>query len=92
MTLAFFVTLMSLNATIGSMSTDAICGERERGTFDTLILSGVKPSAIVLGKMSFVSLIGFFVLLINSVAFACGMCYVLDGTYEFFNMHLNGNM
>lgn len=89
-TLMFFVTLMSVNTSIGSMATDAICGERERGTFDTLTLSGIKPSCLVLGKMSFITLIGFTMLIINSIALGIGLCYTFDGAYEFFKVQLNG--
>lgn len=90
-TLMFFITLMSVNSAIGNMATDAICGERERGTFDTLTLSGVKPSALVLGKMSFIALIGFAMLLVNSIAIGISLCYIFDGAYEFFKIQLNGN-
>jgi ABC-type Na+ efflux pump permease subunit len=69
----FFIALMTVNTTIGNMATDSICGEKERGTFDFLVLSGTKISSIFSGKMLFVSLVGLVVLIINCIVLYFGI-------------------
>ena len=52
---------------------NAIAGERERGTFDMLRLSGTRTSAIILGKYAFVVLITMVILVMDVLALAFGL-------------------
>ena len=90
--LLFFVALMTTNTAIGNMSSDAICGERERGTFDTLLLSGTKISTIVLGKMLFISVVGFFILVINGIALYGSISLLDEGLKEIVKSQLSGRL
>jgi sodium transport system permease protein len=65
--------MMLANTSTGSMATDAIAGERERGTFDMLRLSGTRTSAIILGKYAFIVLITMVILVMDALALAFGL-------------------
>ena len=71
--MVFFIGMMLANTSTGSMATDAIAGERERGTFDMLRLSGTRTSAIILGKYAFVVLITMVILVMDVLALAFGL-------------------
>lgn len=71
--MVFLIGMMLAGANTGSMATDAIAGERERGTFDMLRLSGTKISAIILGKYAFIVLITMVILVMDALALAFGL-------------------
>lgn len=71
--MVFLIGMMLANANTGSMATDAIAGERERGTFDMLRLSGTKISAVILGKYAFIVLVSVVILVMDGIAMALGL-------------------
>ena len=71
--MVFLIGMMLANTSTGSMATDAISGERERGTFDMLRLSGTKTSGIILGKYAFVVLVSLLILVLDVVALVLGL-------------------
>lgn len=71
--MVFLIGMMLANTSTGSMATDAIAGERERGTFDMLRLSGTGVSAIMLGKYAFVVLITLMILVLDMLALVFGL-------------------
>ena len=90
LSMLFMLSLMTVNATIGGMSVDAICGEKERGSYDTLKLSGTNTSSIVLGKLLFVMLIGFIVLVVNGAAVFTGLYTMFEGADILLDALLDG--
>ena len=74
----FLITLITTTSNIGTLTIDSICGEKERGTFDTLRLSGAKLQEIIFSKFSFIAIIGFLSLLINIIT-------IFITTINFFN-------
>lgn len=71
--MVFLIGMMLANTSTGSMATDAIAGERERGTFDMLRLSGTRVSAIVLGKYAFLVLVSMVILVLDAGALILGL-------------------
>lgn len=60
--MVFIIALMLANTVISSHATDAIAGERERGTFDMLRLSGTGIRSIILGKYIFIVFVSMVIL------------------------------
>lgn len=71
--MVFIIALMLANMSISSLATDTVAGERERGTFDMLRLSGTKISTIILGKYAFIVLIGTLVLVAEAAFLVLGL-------------------
>ncbi len=75
--MVFIIALMLANMSISSLATDAIAGERERGTFDMLRLSGTEIRSIVLGKYIFIVFVSMVILTAEAAALLLGIqkCY-----------------
>lgn len=75
--IVFIIALMLANTSISSLATDAIAGERERGTFDMLSLSGTRISSIILGKYIFIVLVCMLILTAEAAVLVLGVhkCY-----------------
>lgn len=75
--IVFIIALMLANTSISSLATEAIAGERERGTFDMLRLSGTRIRSIILGKYSFIVLVCMLILTAEAAVLALGVhkCY-----------------
>lgn len=71
--LIFIIALMLTNSSISSLATDAIAGERERGTFDMLRLSGTSIPAILLGKYAFAVAISILLVVLQAGALILGL-------------------
>lgn len=71
--LIFIIVLMLTNSSISSLATDTIAGERERGTFDMLRLSGTGIPAILLGKYAFTAAIGILMVVLQAGAVILGL-------------------
>lgn len=71
--MVFIIALMLANASISSLSTDAIAGERERGTFDMLRLSGTGIHSIILGKYIFIVFVSVVILTAETTAVVLGI-------------------
>lgn len=71
--MVFLIGMILANSNMGTMATDAIAGERERGTFDMLRLSGTKISAVMLGKYGFIMLVSVAILVMDGLALALGL-------------------
>ena len=80
--MVFLIGMMLANTSTGSMATDAISGERERGTFDMLRLSGTRVSAIMLGKYAFVVLITLVILVLDVLALVLGLWQFTPELFE----------
>ena len=79
----FVIVLMFTNLNTGSLATEAVAGERERGTFDMLRLSGTKVSTILAGKLLFLFPVTAGMLLLDSAALILGMRLSRQGLYAF---------
>ena len=75
--MVFIIALMLANTSISSLATDTIAGERERGIFDMLRLSGTRIRSIILGKYFFVVFVSMVILTAEAAALALGLqkCY-----------------
>lgn len=71
--LVFIIALMLTNSSISSLATDAIAGERERGTFDMLRLSGTSIRSILLGKYAFTAAISVLLIVLQAGALILGL-------------------
>ena len=71
--MVFIIALMLANMSISSLATDAIAGERERGTFDMLRLSGTGVRSIILGKYIFIVFMSMVILTAEAVVLALGV-------------------
>lgn len=80
--MVFIIALMLANTSISSMATDTVAGERERGTFDMLRLSGTKISTIILGKYAFIVLVGLAVLITEAAFLALGLRHYQQELYR----------
>lgn len=76
----FMMAMMTFQSCIADHSIDALCGERERGTLDMLLLTGTPISAILLGKAAFLALAGLVILTLDSLAMVLGLGSWLNGT------------
>lgn len=81
--LIFVIALVLINSSIADLAVDAFAGEKERGTFDMLRLSGSKVSAIVAGKFGFVALVGVAVLVLEGVFLVLGLQQYQPELYKF---------
>lgn len=86
--LIFLISLMNVNSTLGGITADSVCGEMERGTYDALRLSGTETISIIIGKFSFVFLLGFLTLLVNGAAIALGLSNFAGPISNFLKEHL----
>ena len=80
--MVFLIGMMMANTSTGSMATDAIAGERERGTFDMLRLSGTGVPAIMLGKYAFIVLITLVILVMDVLALVLGLWQFTPALFE----------
>lgn len=71
--MVFIIALMLANTSISSLATDAIAGERERGTFDMLRLSGTGIRSIILGKYIFIVFVSMVILIAEAAVLALGV-------------------
>ncbi len=71
--MVFIIALMLANTSISSLSTDAIAGERERGTFDMLQLSGAGIHSIIWGKYIFIVFVSMVILTAEAAALVLGI-------------------
>ena len=71
--MVFIIALMLANMSISSLATDSIAGERERGTFDMLRLSGTGIRSIILGKYIFIVFVSMVILTAEAAALALGV-------------------
>lgn len=71
--MVFIIALMLANTSISSLATDAIAGERERGTFDMLRLSGTGICSIILGKYIFIVFVSMVILTAEAAVLALGI-------------------
>lgn len=82
LSMVFLIGMMLANTNTGSMATDAIAGERERGTFNMLRLSGTRVCAIMLGKYAFVVLITLVILVLDVLALVLGLWKFCPDIFE----------
>lgn len=71
--MVFIIALMLANMSISSLTTDSIAGERERGTFDMLRLSGTGIRSIILGKYIFIVFVSMVILTAEAAVLALGI-------------------
>lgn len=71
--MVFIIALMLANTSISSLATDSIAGERERGTFDMLRLSGTGIRSIILGKYIFIVFVSMVILIAEAAVLALGV-------------------
>ena len=71
--MVFIIALMLANTSVSSLATDAIAGERERGTFDMLRLSGTGIRCIILGKYIFIVFVSLVILIAEAAVLALGV-------------------
>ena len=71
--MVFIIALMLANTSISSLATDAIAGERERGTFDMLRLSGTGIRSIILGKYIFIVFVSMVILVAEVAVLVLGV-------------------
>lgn len=71
--MVFIIALMLANSSISSLATDAIAGERERGTFDMLRLSGTGMRSIILGKYIFIVFVSIVILVAEAAVLVLGV-------------------
>lgn len=71
--MVFIIALMLANMSISSLATDSIAGERERGTFDMLRLSGTGIRFIILGKYIFIVFVSMVILIAEAAVLALGI-------------------
>lgn len=71
--MVFIIALMLANMSISSLATDSIAGERERGTFDMLRLSGTGIRSIILGKYIFIVFVSMVILTADAAVLALGI-------------------
>lgn len=71
--MVFIIALMLVNMSISSLATDSIAGERERGTFDMLRLSGTGIRSIILGKYIFIIFVSMVILTAEATVLALGV-------------------
>lgn len=71
--MVFIIALMLANTSISSLATDSIAGERERGTFDMLRLSGTGVRSIILGKYIFIVFVSMVILIAEAAVLALGI-------------------
>lgn len=90
--IVFIIALMLANTSISSLSTDAIAGDRERGTFDMLRLSGTRISSIVLGKYAFIVLVGMVILAVEAIALALGVYICYPEQFQIVVAQVSGNI
>ena len=71
--MVFIIALMLTNMSISGLATDAIAGERERGTFDMLRLSGTGMRSIILGKYIFIVFVSVVILVAEAAVLVLGI-------------------
>ena len=71
--MVFIIALMLANTSISSLATDSIAGERERGTFDMLRLSGTGIRSIILGKYIFIVFVSMVILTAEAAVLVLGV-------------------
>lgn len=69
----FMMAMMTFQISIADQAVDALCGEQERGTLDTLRLTGTPLGSILIGKAGFLTLAGLMILALDALAIALGL-------------------
>lgn len=78
----FMVVFLLTNASVSSLATETISGERENGSLDLLLLSGTPVKTILLEKYLFAVLYTYVLLLVQGVALLVGMRFVQPQLYQ----------
>lgn len=81
--MVFVLAFMMTNMTLCQTALDIFPGERERGTFDMLRLSGTKLSLIIAGKYSVVVLLGISILTLSSFFLLLGLFLFQPAIFHF---------
>lgn len=83
--LVFVIILMLTNMSISNLAIEMYAGEREKGSFDLLLLSGTRLKTIVLEKYIFLTLNTFLLLIVQGTALFLGLRYFQPELYSIVN-------
>ncbi len=72
-----FCVMMALSVVAPAVASTAVSGEREEGTFDLLLASGLPPSSIVVGKLA--AAVGFVLLIVLTAVPGFAMAWMFGG-------------
>ncbi len=81
LSLFFILFFMLANNTVGSLSIDTITGDKERGTFDMLVLSGAGIFSILAGKYLFIALLSLLILIFGAAVVLAGLSFIQPVLY-----------
>lgn len=79
------ISLMIINMSIGSLTTEALTTERTSGFLDLLLLSGTPIRSIVMEKYLFAALISFLLLMLQGIVLLLGFRCTQPELYLFFS-------
>lgn len=80
----FMVVFLLTNASVSSLTTEMLSGERENGSLDLLLLSGTSIKTILFEKYRFAVLLTYALLLVQGAALLAGMYCVQPELYRAF--------
>lgn len=83
------IMLMVAIMSLANFSTELLAGEREKGSFDNLVLSGTSFREIISGKSLFLILIATMILLFIGIGFFLGLRFIFTDIVDYFTASSN---